>query len=229
MKHFAIILCVLLLNVKMFSQENAQNETGCNSLLKLYFLNGYGAIYQFDKTENSSFRLHVDFSTDGYDTHLEQPSYSLEPEPYEGNATYDVDGTAFTLQISPQYYFAIISKGYFNLYTGLGPMFSFGLSNNTSKTNTINSSSTHYSYNHDNSTMYDLGLICFAGVESKINDNLGVFSEIDLKGGRSWSNTVSKKENYTVLYPVTSNSSERTEKKWFYEFSSVRLGIYILL
>ena len=189
MKILAFLVSIFLLNNQIFSQTDSLKEITSNQLLKLYFLNGYGLIYQFNKTKYSSFRLHLDVSTEGFDSNEERSSSNFGNDTSKSDFTGDITQTSFVFQFSPQYYFNFISKEYFNLYSGVGLLFAYGFSNETNKNSSLDTYSTNfYSYFNTNSKKYDLGLLCFVGVEGKINDNLGIFSEIELKGGKSWLN-----------------------------------------
>jgi hypothetical protein len=230
MKILAFLISVFLINNQIFSQTDSLKEIKSNHLLKLYFLNGYGVIYQFNETQFSSFRLHIDISTDGFDSNEERSSSNLGTDTSKSDFTGDITKTSFVFQFSPQYYFNLISKEYFNFYSGLGLLFAYGFSNETNKNSSLDTYSTNfYSYSNTNSKKYDLGLLCFVGVEGKINDNLGIFSEIELKGGKSWSNYDRQSEQTFIPNSGSHFFTESSEEKSFYELSKVRLGVYILL
>ena len=230
MKNTAILICLLLLNISTYSQYNQQIDFESKNSLKLYFLNGYGVIYQFNDSKTSSFRFHIDLSTQGFDSNLDQNSSTFSDDTSSSNSNYDESETSFTIQISPQYYFNIITKDYFNFYAGGGPFFSYGFSNSTRKNiSTDTYSANFYSYSSSHSKKYDLGLIFFIGIETKINDHLGIFSEIDVKGGKSWMDNKRNSEQRFIPDNDSKHFTDNSEEKWFYELSKVKLGIYILL
>lgn len=230
MKIRSIIISLLLLNILTYSQSNQHKETECNHLLKLYFLNGYGAIYQFNESKTSAFRMHIDISTQGFDSKLDQNSSTFSDDTSNSNTNYDQTETSFSIQVSPQYYFNIISKDYFNFYAGGGPLLSYGFSNITLKENYTDSySSDFYSYGSSHSKKYEVGLIMFIGIDAKITDHLGIFSEIDLKGGKSWLDREGNSEQGYIPDNLGKYSYAMSSESWFYELSKVKLGIYILL
>jgi hypothetical protein len=213
------------MNVQVKSQGNdTLNNHYHSDLLKLYFVNGYGAIYQFGYSNNSFYRVHLDINTEGYDSNENRNSVTYNPTPTKDNYSEDINETSWEIQFAPEYCMSVISKGHFNLYAGIGPLFSYGYSNRVVK----EEQSDFYSYGSTISKKYGLGIICLVGVESKITDYLNIFSEIDIKGGKSWLNYDSKSEQRFIPSDGSRHSTESSQQEWFYELSKIKIGISFL-
>ncbi len=109
-------------------------------------------------------------------------------------------------------------------------MFSYGFSNNTSEEFGSYSSGSVYERNSTtNRKSYNVGVMVFAGLEGKINDNIGFFTEVDLTGGKSWIDTEHEFAQRIDDGEESKSFSDTSENRWFYQLSRVKLGVYFLL
>ena len=110
MKILLSLMSILLFSNSFFFFFYNSKKISNSDLLKVYFLNGYGVIYQFDENEKFPFRFHLDISTRGFDLSSERESRSLGEHSSESTNERDLNETSLSIQISPQYYFKLISK-----------------------------------------------------------------------------------------------------------------------
>lgn len=229
MKKILFSLIYVFLNSVLFSQ-NINNPEISSDLLKIYFFNGYGVIYQFDEINKASLRFHVDVTFEGSDSKINRNSKNVGDNISESELVKDNIESYLKIMISPQYYFSFISKDHLKIYSGIGPLFCFG-SQTISIDEYIEDTSPpdFASYSDFESIEYELGIMAFAGFESKINNHLGIFSEIELSGGKSWNNYDRKSGQRFIPSTGSKFITDSSEEKWFYELSKIKLGIYIRL
>ncbi len=232
MKVFKVLLMIyILLNVKMYAQETECKQTNQkNTKFKFYFLNGYGAIYQSNLSENTFFRLHVDInadisenSTNNKEKYLSYYAICL--------GTEMIKTKQFSIKLAPEFGINIINKKYAALYAGAGPYLMYGYSNNyndySGKDVSYFGSSSYFNSYETIKHTYSAGIILFTGMESKITDNFLVFAEISISGFRTWEDTETKSSEVGPNGPVK-ESIKNNIKHWDYEFSKVKLGVSII-
>ena len=209
----------------MYSQvDDTLSNHDQSSLLKFYFVNGYGVIYQPYLTKKSVFRFHLNIDSDGYDSNENRNSIVYRQTPPNEIHSIAISETSWEIQISPEYCFSILSKNHITLYAGFGPLFTYGYSNRTVK----EIISDFYTYRYDISNKFSFGLICLLGVESKLTDFIYIFSEIDIKGGKSWYNYDSQVEQGYIPSINYRQSIEISKPEWFYELSKIKIGVSFL-
>ncbi len=224
-------IIIFLLSINIYAQQTeSENAAELNSRLKFYFTNGYGAIYQSAISDNTFYRIHTDI---GINISENSTDYFATAEYAVGDYTKSKEtqkDKAFSIMLAPEYGINLINKKYAALYLGGGPYFyyeyQFQLSERSYE-RTTGVISTPYSQTKTYNNTYSAGLIIFAGIESKINENFSIFAEFNITGGRTWKDDKSDNlQNNLGNTHVSTNKN--TINKWDYEFSKVKLGVSIL-
>ena len=219
----AFFTIVLLLSVNMYAQETECKQTNQNTTkFKFYFLNGYGAIYQSDLTENTFFRLHVDITADISENSTGNTIKLFENHLYFVSEKI-IKTKEFSIKLAPEYGINIINKKHATLYVGAGPYLMYGYSNNE-KPQPYDSDVIYISDLKGITNTYSAGIILFTGIEGKINDNFSVFAEFSISGFRTWEDI----ETNALQRYYDPKSKETNIKIWDYEFSKVKLGVSII-
>ncbi|MFH0736183.1 MAG: hypothetical protein V1773_17250 [bacterium] len=228
MQVFKVLLMIyILLNVKMYAQETECKQTNQNNTkFKFYFLNGYGAIYQSDLSENTFYRLHVDITADISENSTGN-TIKLFDEFFFFVSKEIIKTKEFSIKLAPEYGINIINKKHATLYVGAGPYLMYGyLNKNTDISLPDDSGVISISNNNlkNITNTYSAGIILFTGIEGKINDNFSVFAEFSISGFRTWEDI----ETNALQRYYNQKSKETNIKIWDYEFSKVKLGVSII-
>ncbi len=221
-----ILLFVFALSVQILPrQTDTGNTNEQNNKIKVYFINGYGAIYQLNNSHNTFYRIHVDIQADINDSNISKINYA--------RARRDKN---ISVMLAPEFGCYLINKEYFKFYIGGGPMFSYGyqyLNNEFSDSWQVETSGSYYYMHKTTKNSYSVGIIGFIGIESRIYDNFSIFAEIDTRAVRTWSKgQISNIESFrSALFgsALYNSSGDIDGKEWNFNLSTVRLGFSFLL
>jgi hypothetical protein len=241
MKTSAFFLSALIL-LTIFSLNNIFPQTPADTLnsrpenlhtFNIYLLNGYALSYEFSKCNQSLYRVQLDYGSsytedksDGESTTVS--SYGTEKHPRtEENST-----SSISLSLSAHYIYSFLRTDFGEIYLGAGPSLGFAryehLSDNsgTSADTIFFSSSSNYI-----DKTYSIGVVFVLGMKAFITNNLGVFAEANLNGGKRWRENNSVSSNINDYPSSADYSSTNTYHVsgggWFYNATYVRIGISI--
>jgi hypothetical protein len=194
----------------------------------VYFINGYALAYKFYNSGNSDLRLRIDLSSSYSDTKgdLNNESNSV-PAKHIGEITRKSSSNNITAEFAYSYNFYRSRLG--QAYAGAGPFISYERRKNESSVNDNYPPQSGYTQtNSDLNAGFTAGLSAFIGLEAFLSQNLRVFAEMQLTGGREWSKLES---HYDSIYQPNSSRTTsfhtETDYSWFYNVTSVRVGLGI--
>ncbi|MGE5353534.1 MAG: hypothetical protein ACM3S2_19965 [Ignavibacteriales bacterium] len=223
------VLMVSSINNVSVAQVNDSTEVKTNlpqNTFCFYFINGYALAYKFYNSGNSNLRLRIDLSSSYSDMKSdrnEKNSSSQDMRTVENNNSNSLNNITAEFAYSYNFYRSHLGQA----YAGAGPFISYNrnkqvVSNKDSYTSNINQTNTNLTYG------FSAGLSAFIGLEAFLNQSLRVFAETQLTGGKNWS-----KSEYVYEYVAQSDSSRGgssttvTSGNWFYNLTSVRIGLGI--
>ncbi len=239
MKINNIFLAIILITTLTVSAKKVDSKDGeiKESDLKFYFINGYGVIYQKEISNNLFYRLHTEFDlkiTNG-DNDITNNN-TMRYEIFDNYIQYyfytkELKNKNFTVSFAPELGYNLINKNYVSLFVGGGPFFKYTYNFSDTYVNYYKDYYYDYDYSVTEQTTnaYSLGLIGFAGVESRINKNFKVFAEVELKAYGTWKDISIDKHSKGTENQLFNYKTDKTKKEWHYEFSRIKLGISILL
>ncbi len=211
-------LLVFIFSVKLFSQTGGNINNNEINKISVYFVNGYGAIYQINTSPNTFYRLHVDIEADIVDSSFSRTNY------IGSSRNKDI-----TVMLAPEIGCYLINKEYAKLYIGGGPLFSYGykyIFNEFSAAGVFVDNHFFrmvYQSTKKTNNSYSVGIIGFLGIESRVFDNFSVFAEIDAKILKTWTDgettTRFGSRSYSDNLSTLSDGNE-----WAIGLSTVRLG-----
>jgi len=227
---------VFFLSTNLFSQEDIEPDKPKNTF-NFYFINGYAVSYNFYNAESFYLRAQLDISTSKED--MDADGEIIE-EYTNGTQKYSTTGNTetnyFSIGASAHIIFPVYKTNYGKVYLGTGPLFNYSNQNynNSESRDQFSPDSNVFQYSTtssitSNEKNYDVGALVLVGIEGIITDNISLFVEAYLKGGRKW-----KKTEWESLYSATPDyHSKQTSTKdgdgWFYEAQFIRLGVSISL
>ncbi|HEX2869002.1 MAG TPA: hypothetical protein VHO03_18320 [Ignavibacteriales bacterium] len=236
MKHLTLFIlsAVLIIssnNNVSIAQAKDSVEVKANSpqnTFYFFFINGYALAHKFYNSENSDLRLRIDLSSSYSDAkgHWdgESTNYS-DKERSENNFTTSVNNVTAEFAYSYNFYRSRLSLA----YAGMGPFISFNRTKQESTNKDTYPPNTGYRRIISNLDYgFSAGLSAFIGLEAFLTQNLRVFAETQLTGGRSWSKSEANFEQNSLSTPSKDKSaSAGTNSSWSYNFTSVRVGLGI--
>ncbi len=212
-----------------FAQEKKSNEE-YSSEIKIYFLNSYGAIYQYKYSENSSVRFQLDITGNLLNSDHESSGLSKyeNGNAINSNSTRDETTKNYSILISPQYCYALYQNKYFNFYIGAGPSLSYYFSSYESheisrSVLSVNETTEFNSIN--NSRTWSLGLMGLLGIEGNINENLKIFSEVYISENKKWNKIENETNQILESKQYFHQTSNYEVNSWEFSISNVTLGI----
>ncbi|MFH0736182.1 MAG: hypothetical protein V1773_17245 [bacterium] len=216
-------LLVFILSVKLFSQTDGNINNNEINKISVYFINGYGAIYQINTSPNTFYRLHIDIEADIVDSNFSRTSYA------GSSRNKDIK-----VMLAPEIGCYLINKKYAKLYVGGGPLFSYGykyiFEEYTADYVYMNGYPFERVYNSSKTikNSYSVGIIGFMGIESRVFDNFSVFAEIDIKILRTWTKGETTMQYIYERYYEDNLSAPTDGYDWSMGLSTVRLGFSFL-
>ena len=216
-------LLVFILSVKLFSQTDGNINNNEINKISVYFINGYGAIYQINSSANTFYRLHVDIEADIVDSNFSRTNYAGSSRKKD-----------ISVMLAPEIGCYLINKKYAKLYIGGGPLFAYGykyiFEEYTADDAFINGHYYEMVYNSSKTikNSYSAGIIGFMGIESCVFDNFSVFAEIDTKILRTWTKGETTMQLNYGRYYEDNLSVPSDGYDWTFGLSAVRLGFSFL-
>lgn len=213
-----------------FAQEDKKSNEEYSSEIKVYFLNSYGAIYQYKYSEKSSVRFQLDIIGNLLDSDRELSGLSkyVNGNIINSNSTRDETTNSYSILISPQYCYSLYQIKNFNFYIGTAPALTYSFSSyesNDKSKSVISVNETTELNSKNKSRTWSLGFMGFLGIEGNINENLKIFSEIYISENRKW-NTIENETNQILenkqYFHQTSNYEVNS---WGFSISNVTLGV----
>lgn len=225
------VLVVSSFNNVSIAQVKDSSEVKTNlpeNTFYFYFINGYALAYKFYNSGNSDLRLRIDLSSsysDSKGNHDSESSFLTDKHAYENNFTNSANYVTADFAYSYNFYRSNLGQA----YAGAGPFISY----NRIKQETTNKDTYPPSkgYNQTNSDLYygfSAGLSAFIGLEAFLTQSLRVFAETQLTGGRNWLKSESSYKSLSQSDTSrTGSANSGTTSSWFYNLTSVRIGLGI--
>jgi hypothetical protein len=238
MRPLALLFLTAVLIVSSFNnvsiaqvQDSSKIKTNLpEHTFYVYFINGYALAYKFYNSGNSDLRLRIDFLSSYSDTKVNRDNENNIPAPnkyiYENSNISSWNKITAEFAYSYNFYRSPLGQA----YTGVGPFISYNRTKYEDSGKNTYPLETEYS--HANSRLdygFSIGLSAFIGLEAFLSKSIRVFAETQLTGGREWG----KYEYYSESLQLPSSSSKETtvyaetKNSWFYNLTSVRLGLGI--
>ncbi|MGE5402171.1 MAG: hypothetical protein ACM3S2_17370 [Ignavibacteriales bacterium] len=232
--HALLVLTALLFvssinNVSIAQVQTSEVKTNLpENTFYFYFINGYALAYKFYNSGNSDLRLRIDLSSSYSDTKGSRDYESgsmTDKRVNENNSTNSSNYVSAEFAYSYNFYKSHLGQA----YAGTGPFISYN------RRKQVNSDKDFYSplngsisTNTDFSYGFSAGLSAFAGLEAFFCQSIRVFAETQLTGGRNWNKSENYYENSPLSnYTKTTSGSTGTYSSWFYNLTSVRVGLGI--
>lgn len=226
----AVLVVTSLSNVLLAQVQNSEVKTNLpGNTFYFYFINGYALAYKFNNSVNSDLRLRIDFSSTYSDNKGKQDSEykTLTPDKRasENSSTNSLSNVTAEFAYSYNFYRSHLGQA----YAGSGPFVSYNRTKHESSgkdTYPANSG-----YNHSSTDLdygYSAGLSAFIGLEAFLSQSVRIFAETQLTGGRNWSKSEFHSESFSQSGPSSTTSAQTgTNNSWFYNLTSVRIGLGI--
>lgn len=212
----SVISILVLFSTNLKAQVDS-SET--NQGININFFNGYAISYKWNTSKNLSYRVYLTLNSSLLSQETESDWNSSDPNS-EGRTTEgDSDQKFFGTSLSFQFLFNIWSNRTFTTYAGIGPYLSY--SHNFSKSENTRNPNYYYSKSNFTANDYGAGLISLFGVEAFLTDNISLFTEMHLTGGKTWS---SQTDNWTSNN-IYEGSSTQTISGWILNFQLVKIGL----
>ncbi|HEX2869515.1 MAG TPA: hypothetical protein VHO03_20900 [Ignavibacteriales bacterium] len=229
----ALLIASSISNVSIAQvQDSAEVKTNSpGNTFYFYFINGYALAYKFYNSGNSDLRLRLDLSSSYSDAKSNRDNEYINPKPdkysYENTITSSFNNFTAEFAYSYNFYRSHLSQA----YAGLGPFISYNRIKQESTGKGVYPSSSS-GYNQADKTLshgFSAGLSAFIGLEAFLTQSLRVFAETQITGGRTWSK-METNYDYTSSQsspPRTTSASSDKVNSWFYNLTSVRIGLGI--
>ncbi|MGE5432898.1 MAG: hypothetical protein ACM3QX_17580 [Syntrophomonadaceae bacterium] len=187
-----------------------------------YFINGYALAYKFYNSGNSNLRLRIDLSSSYLDSKRNRGGGS-DKQNLESSFTNSINNITAEFAYSYNFYRSRLGQA----YAGVGPFASY----NRSKEESSSEEYSPYLVNQTDESLtygFSAGLSAFIGLEAFLNQSLRIFAETQLTGGRTWSKSEEFSE-YVLQSDASGGTSysSATYSNWFYNLTSVRIGLGI--
>lgn len=220
-----IALFVFVSISTIFAQEQLKELPKYRQGVDFYLINGYGIAYKFGGCTNAGYRIEADFSLSFSDGKTENKTESISSS-YSVDENNNYDSFSYYIRIFPQMYFSLYSGGRVSINYGFGPLLKYSHSkivSDVERTAIYSGSASSNSYTvtrKDND--YYLGAGLFVNVEGKITENISIYAESQLGGGKAW-------EYSDYSEDSVSGDSHYTTKtdtyRWFLSLENIRFGV----
>ena len=223
----------------LFAQETekpaGENQHLTSNYFDFYFINGYAVAYRFSANENSALRLQLDFSRAFSDANTDVTTiYTQNFSPVTSQSTTgDSKSSSTNLSLFFQYTYNIYKSDKGHAYVGGGPFLSYSKSiteNNSNEANSNTFSSTYVQNNYNSNRSIGLGICLLVGIQGYLTNNIVVFAETQITGGKNWDKfeyTSTYIQYYASSQSSTLNRQNRNNNSWYYNLTSIRIGIGI--
>lgn len=225
---------LLFLIADLWAQEKIEPKKP-NHTFNFYFINGYAISYNFYETKSFFLRGQLDLSTSKQDLDMEgERIYNYTTTENKSITSENNEDGYFSVGASAHIVFPLYSNEYGSIYFGTGPIFTYSSRNYSFSetytqyypdTNAVQYTGTNSNINKEKN--YDAGVLAYLGLKGIITDNISIFVETHIKGGRRWKEYDWEYYNSDNQGNSSKTTSTSSGDGWFYEAQFIRLGVSI--
>ncbi len=222
----------VILNAQSISKTDsntAKIEKNNLYAIQFYLVNGLSVAGKKQISDETSLRLHLDFSADltSSDTDRKWTSKTLY-DTSVSNYDFDNNRNSQSINASIQYLYYPYKSRFVDFYIGGGPQlgYSRSFSKDDSKYEQPNSLS-QYTYENSHNS-YNFGILFLSGCETKITNYISLFAEYKISVNHIWYNSESEDKEFnqdgslenTYIYEYNTTS-------WTFYLNNIKLGLSI--